>query len=257
MKYLFLDTFASFSPCILAGSIMDIAKNKDALKKLCHPLFDSEIFVCEEKRCGMEAIFVRLGYDIQKKVINGDYLFDMCQKLDVSEKVREKLEQYVVIITEAKSINPKDALFDAKPSLDALIFTAYSLETIKELKAEKIWVSKVILSSPDVCSPKRSEIIFNAMYILKKHNICPTLLPIDETFLSEEGAALLSVLGASTACSASGSIIKTGYGAGEDDIPQMPNILRAVYGEKGEFDLLFEAEMQIDNEFFNFNTAEA
>lgn len=257
MKYLFFDSFASFSPCIVAGALMDIAKNKDALKKLCAPLFDAEIFAREEKRCGMEALFVGLGYEIQKKVINQDYLLNMCQKLDVGEKVRKSLMQYVEIITEAKSINPKEALFDAKKSLDALIFTAYSLETLRELKAEKIWVSKVLLSSPEVCSPNRSEKIFNAMYILKKHNISPTLLPIDAPFLSEEGAALLKVLDASLKCSASGSIIKTGYGAGKEDIKEMPNILRAVYGEEGEFDLLFEAEMQIDNAFFNFNTAEA
>lgn len=251
MKYLFLDSFASFSPCIMAGALMDIAKNKDALKKLCAPLFDAEVFACEEKRCGMEALFVRLGYDIQKKVINRDSLFSMCQKLDVGERVRESLEQYVEIITEAKSINPNDALFDAKKSLDALIFAAYSLETLRELKAEKIWVSKVLLSSPDVCSPERAEKNFNAMYILKKHNICPTHLPIDAPFLSEEGAALLAVLNVSLKGCAAGSIIKTGYGAGEDDIAEMPNILRAVYGEEGEYDSLFEAEMQIDNVFLN------
>ena len=251
MKYLFLDSFASFSPCILAGALMDITKNKDALKKLCAPLFDAEIFAWEEKRCGMEALFAQLAYDIQKNEINCDYLFSVCKKLDVSEKVRGSLDKYVKTITEAKSINPEDALFDAKKSVDDLIFTAYSLETLKDLKAEKIWVSKVLLSSPDVCSPKQSEKIFNAMYILKKHNISPTLLPIDAPFLSEEGAALLSVLDASLKGSVSGSIIKTGYGAGKEDIKEMPNILRAVYGEEGEFDLLTEAEMQIDNLFLN------
>ena len=195
--------------------------------------------------------------EIQNEIINADYLFDMCKRLDISINTKDILNKYISITAEAKSIDPKNALFDAKSATDALIFSAYALETICDMKAEKVWVSRVLLSSPEVCSASQAQKNSNSMYILKKYNLCPTLTPVDAPFLSEEGAALMAVLDASCKSSVTPNIIKIGYGAGEDEICEMPNILRAVYGEEGEGDMLFEAETEFGELFSNLNAMEA
>ncbi len=257
MKYLFLDCFASFSPCILAGGLLDMLKNEKSLKTLCERLGFTEIFIGEEKRCGMEANFVRLEYETKKATLNTDELFKICEKLSGENHIKEKLIKYVNIMAEAKSIEPKSAVFDAKKATDALIFTAYALDSISGLKAEKIWVSKVFLPSADMCSQTQAQKISNSMYILKKHNISYTTTPINTPFLSEEDASLLAILDASCKEGVRGNIIKIGYGAGEDDIKEMPNILRVVYGDDNNEDLLFTGAAEINDLFSDIQTAEA
>ena len=242
MKYLFLDCFLFLSPKTLASALCDMTKNKEKLKKLCASLKNSHITFSEEKRCGMEAAYISLDYELQTEEITQKNLYALAEKLNVSENTKEKLLKYISYASEAKSIEPDKALFEAKSATDSLIFTAYALEIIKELKTEAIYVSKVPIPSPDISTQAMSQKISNALYILKKYGISPSHTPIDAPSLSEEWAALTAVLEPIQKSSKPGNIISTGYGAGEDNIDDMPNILRAVYGEDREDDILFEAE---------------
>jgi hypothetical protein len=122
------------------------------------------------------------------------------------------------------------------------------LETVFSLNAEKVYASKILIPSADMNLHKISEKISNSTYIFKKHNITPAATQFQAPSFSEEWAAMCAVLDISQKSSNTGNIIKIGYGAGEDDIYEVPNILRAVYGEE-DGDILFEAESAISLNF--------
>ena len=250
MKYLFLDSFAYISPCMLASALYDMTKNKDRLERLCTIFEGASVTAREEKRCGMEAEFLQLDYQVQSTHVKTHDLMNLCEKLDTNEKTKEKLKEYITIDAEAISMDPSDALFESKAAFDSLVFVAYIFETISSLGVGTVYVPEVIVPSAEFSSPAMSQKVSNAIYIFKKHGISPVSSHICAPSFSQGWAAMCVCLGISPKVSHTGSIIKIGYGAGEDNIDDVPNILRAVYGEEGEEDMLFEAEMALNPSFY-------
>lgn len=258
MKYLYFDCFAGFAPAMAAGALLDMQSDEKLLNKISSAFPELALTIGEVKRCSMEAIVVEHSVSQSGKRVKKDELIACADRLDVSLNTKSQLESYVTVKAEAGAINPEDTEFDYDAELPDLICAAYVFETMGSLKVCKVNVSNVLYSDAAMLSGSQFLPVTKSetMYICKKYKIPVSPSPIEYELISENGAALLAVLGAAQCSSNPGNIIKIGYGAGSRDFDAVPNLVRAVYGEDDGGDMLFEAECAFENVFAEYAAME-
>ncbi len=243
MKYFYFDIFASFSPVMAASSVVDMLKSEDEFKTFSSLFTNSGADIKEVRRQSMEATLVSFS-PCGEKTFKYDELISLCNSLSLSQDVKEKLCLFIKILSEAKAFDVHDAEFKANEILPHLISSAYVFSKMEELGAQKVYVPRVFTRE---AFPMLE--MSECGYIVKKYGIKTECTDIDAPLFSEYGAAFLSVCRPEFSLPASLLPIKIGYGAGEDDIKEVPNILRTVYGESDEEEKLFMGGAEFEEIF--------
>ncbi len=243
MKHLYFDIFASFSPVMAASSVVDMLKSEDEFKafSLLFGGYDSDIK--EVRRQSMEATLVTFC-PFEEKTFKYGELISLCEGLSLSQGVKDKLCLFIKILSEAKAFDVQDAEFKANEILPNLISSAYVFKKTEELDTQKVYVPRVF-TRETLPMLEMSE----CEYIVKKYGIKTECTGIDVPLFSKYGAAFLSVCRPEFSLPPSPLPIKIGYGAGEDDIKEVPNILRTVYGESDEEEKLFMGGAEFEEIF--------
>lgn len=257
MKYVFFDCFAGFTAPMAAAALADMTAGGELFSKIAASLPNLGGKICEVKRCSMEAAFAEFSLNCQSEKITSDEILLLCSQAAVGKYAHSQLERFYAVRAEARSIKPADAVFDLATELPIIASAAFVFETLFSLEAEKIYVSKILCSNAHRLGENGFSPFTTAetVYTCKKHKLDTSASPIEAELTTEDGAALLASLGATIKASPLGNIIKIGYGAGEKDFANTPNILRGVWGDEDEGAIVFEAELA--NLFTEFATMEA
>ncbi|MBQ4528097.1 MAG: DUF111 family protein [Clostridia bacterium] len=245
--YLYFDCFAGLDVFMALGAVLNLTNKKTDAESVCKAICsDAELSLSQVKRSSMEAYRAEIKTSLDKKY-KTDEILELIEQSHLDQNVKEKLRIYVKIIADARSVNPNDAVFDMSKEMPILCAAAAIFDAVEKMKVKNVLCSRILCSKSFTLTENGFEKVTNAetLYISKKHS-----LPVFETecqreLLCESGAALLGALGAKKAEYTPGNASKIGYGAGDEDILQIINILRLVLGNDDEEDLL-QFEMQLE-----------
>jgi uncharacterized protein (TIGR00299 family) protein len=242
MKIAYFDCFSGISGDMCLGAFvdtgLDIGKIQIALRKLA--IKDWRLASKKVTRCGISSTKVdvilpddkepgktgRKWRDIQKIIHSSRFSSPIKKKgLEIFRRLFE---------AEAKVHGEpfEEAHLHELGAVDCLVDIFGVLIGIELLKIEKVYVSKVNLGSGTVITshgvlpvpaPATSE-------LLKGFSVYSSDIPFE--LATPTGAAILNGLEAECAPMPLMNIDKIGYGAGNRDIPDMPNVLRLITGEQ-------------------------
>ena len=89
---------------------------------------------------------------------------------------------------------------------------------------------------------RENEMVYN---ILNDANIPINSLPVDKSLISCEGAVFLSQVVNECDILPLGNVKSVGYGAGEEDFPDIPNLVRCVLTEADKEPVFFEMAQEL------------
>lgn len=245
MKYLYFDCFAGFDVFMALGAVADMLGCTDEAQKMIKKLDSAaSLSFSEVKRAGMESCLAQLTLAPDNSEVTFSYFTDKIDSLEICDNTKKILGKFIKIKSEAMAVNPEEAKFSLSGELAEIYAVAIFGELLSNQNISGIYCSDVHISDGVIFTDNGFEPVTTPEtgYIAKKYNINTAPCVTGKEIFNEGGAAMLGALGAVSSC-VSGTVLKIGYGAGESELETLPNILRAVLGEEGEFEgLNFEAE---------------
>lgn len=263
MRILIYDCFSGISGDMNLGAMLDLGVDKsfviDELNKLNLPGW--KLIVERDQRHGIYGTKVTVKQTRPERAHR--YLADIEKIIDKStldNQTRTLSKKIFRKVAEAESmvhgIPVEKIHFHEVGAVDSIIDIVGAAICFKALKVKAVYVSAVELGSGfvkcehgmlPVPAPATAEIIKGIP--VKKGGV-------DFEATTPTGAAILAALGTDFAATPSVKIEKTGYGIGQKDNPDVPNLLRVFLGESEEIQgghnaLLIECNIDDMNpEFF-------
>lgn len=228
MKYVYFDCYAGFDVQMALGSLIDMTDNIDLAQKTAECILEPLTLYTEQtKRQGMDCLFAFFDFSYSK---SDDTMF-LIDNSSLDEKLKTKLKSWYKLKSDGKKGN------DIEDTRE-LLMVAAAFAIIDSLDAEKFYVSAIFQGGGESFKPSAHTELLGKIADLP-------IYPCAETkeILTPGGIAFLNVLGAKYMSPQSHDVIKSGYGAGEDEL-SIPNIARAVLANEDETEesfLNFEA----------------
>lgn len=277
MKIAYFDCFSGASGDMILGALVDAGFDFDTLKqqlsKLKLPLFD--ITSHKVKRCGIggtkvDVVVREEASGIPVRQIGGqryaksqkplhahrkvEDIYNIIDDSSVSEDVKTDSKKVFQRLAEAEakihSTLVTEAYFHEVGAVDAIIDVVGAVVAIKGLGIEKICTSPMRTGYGYVeCLHGRMPIPSPVtLELLKGFRIDSTSIPYE--LVTPTGAAILTTLGEATDKYPTLSLSQVGYGAGDRDNPELPNLLRVVIGNVSPTvaaDEIYVVETNIDD----------
>ena len=262
MKIAFFDCFSGASGDMILGALIDagfdIEKLKEELNKLgindyelgLRTVQRSEItgtkfdVSIKDNKTNDEHHTRRTLTDISG-IINGSSLSEGVKKESI--KIFENLAR-----AEAKVHNtlPEEVHFHEVGAIDSIVDIVGTVIAIHGLKIENVYFSPIRTGTGFVkCHHGQFPIPAPAtIELLKGFHVIGTNIQCELT--TPTGAAILTSLGVNVEMCPEIKLLKIGYGAGSNEIPQIPNLLRVMIGETitvSEQDEVWIVETNIDD----------
>ena len=262
MKIAFFDCFSGASGDMILGALIDagfdIEKLKEELNKLgindyelgLRTVQRSEItgtkfdVSIKDNKANDEHHTRRTLTDISE-IINGSSLSEGVKKDSI--KIFENLAR-----AEAKVHNtlPEEVHFHEVGAIDSIVDIVGTVIAIHSLKIENVYFSPIRTGAGFVkCHHGQFPIPAPAtIELLKGSHVIGTNIQCELT--TPTGAAILTSLGVNVEMCPEIRLLEIGYGAGSNEIPQIPNLLRVMIGETitvSEQDEVWMVETNIDD----------
>ncbi len=262
MKIAYFDCFSGASGDMILGALIDagfdIEKLKEELNKLgindyelgLRTVQRSEItgtkfdVSIKDNKANDEHHTRRTLKDISK-IITGSSLSESVKRESI--KIFENLAR-----AEAKVHNtlPEEVHFHEVGAIDSIVDIVGVVIAIHDLKIENVYFSPIKTGTGFVkCHHGQFPIPAPAtIELLKGFHVIGTNIQCELT--TPTGAAILTSLGVNVEMCPEIKLLETGYGAGSNEIPQIPNLLRVMIGETitvSEQDEVWMVETNIDD----------
>ncbi len=262
MKIAYFDCFSGASGDMILGALIDagfdIEKLKEELNKLgindyelgLRTVQRSEItgtkfdVSIKDNKANDEHHTRRTLKDISK-IIKGSSLSESVKRESI--KIFENLAR-----AEAKVHNtlPEEVHFHEVGAIDSIVDIVGVVIAIHDLKIENVYFSPIKTGTGFVkCHHGQFPIPAPAtIELLKGFHVIGTNIQCELT--TPTGAAILTSLGVNVEMCPEIKLLETGYGAGSNEIPQIPNLLRVMIGETitvSEQDEVWMVETNIDD----------
>jgi len=245
MKYLYFDCFAGFDVFMALGAVADMLGCKNETCEIIRRLDSSAGVSFEEvKRAGMESCLAKVTVTSDSPEVTLSYLTEKIASLEVCDSTKQTLDKFVKIKAEARAVTPEDAKFALGCELCEIYAVGAICELLAKQNVDKVYCSGVRYADGAIFTDDGFESATSPEtgYIARKYNISTLPYFTEKEIFTQGGAALLGAMGV-LFCNISGTVCKIGYGAGEHELEDAPNILRAVLGDEGEREgISFEAE---------------
>ena len=218
MKYIYFDCYAGFDVQMALGSLIDMTDSTDLAQKTAECIIKPLTLYTEQtKRQGMDALFAYFDFSYSK---SDDTLF-LIENSSLDESLKTKLKSWYKLKSDGKKGNDIE-------NTRELLMTAAAFAIIDSLDAQNFYVSALFQGGGADFKPSAHTELLGKIADLP-------IYPCSETkeILTPGGIAFLNVLGAKYMSPQSHDVIKSGYGAGEDEL-SIPNIARAVLANEDE-----------------------
>lgn len=257
MKRAYFDCLSGISGDMCLGALLDLGLPRDALEARLGtlPLKGYHIDVRREKRMGIAARRFVVLLDKEQKAARGlNEVVEIIEKGDFSGAVKEKSVEVFHHLAGAEGavhgVPPEEVHFHELGAVDSIIDIVGTVYGIEALGISDIFVSKIPLGSG---------------FTKSSHGLLPvpapaTLkllagVPVFDSGLSGElvtptGAALVKAYAQSFGHLPPMELEGTGYGAGEKELPDRPNVLRILLGEEalqGDQEMVVLLETNLDD----------
>lgn len=240
MKILYFDCFAGISGDMTVGALLDLgvplAVVRQELARLPVPPSSYAVRVEKTSRKGMQA--TKFSVHVEEHQPHRHYadIAGMIEKSTLAEKVKERAQCIFFRLAEAEAkvhgVEIGHVHFHEVGGIDAIVDIIGTAICLEYLGIERIHVSSLPLGGG---------------YVETAHGRLPVPAPATAELLrgvpvhgelgvgervTPTGAAIVAALGHSFGTAPSMTMHATGYGAGDRDFPDVPNILRVMSGEK-------------------------
>ena len=223
MKYIYFDCYAGFDVQMALGSLIDMSDKKDLALKTAQDILEPVTLYTEQtKRQGMDALLAYFDFSYSKS----DDTHKLIENSALDEALKTKLRSWYKLKSDGKKGN---YIEDTRE----LLMAAASFAIIDSLEADSFYVSALFQGGGGNFKPSPHT------ELLAKMSELP-IYPCAEQkeILTPGGIAFLKVLGAKYLSPQSHDVIKSGYGAGDDEL-SIPNIARAVLANDDGSEELF------------------
>ena len=227
------------------GALADMTKDTETARTAAERLLEgASLLVVEVKRQSMEALFAYFDYAIPDKADPED----ITESSLFNDDIKSKLKLWLKLRTNDGKINA-----DKLDILNEVLYVAACLSIIKETGAEKVYISQI--SQGSGIQTKNDELSLipspHTEFLCKMADIHIKDVELSKELITPGGAALLYVLGAQYQPRKMHNIIKSGYGAGAEDL-EIPNILRAVLANDSDDEMCINFEAVISEMYTEF-----
>lgn len=223
---------------MMLGALADLYRNTAGVKSCLKAVSpSSEVVFDEVTRSSMDAVHaVVYPGDVPEQIGYGE-LCRRFEEFEVEDDIKGVLASWIRTLAEAKAFDPADVIFAGKEIMSDALAIAMSLYIISELGAKDLY------STAPMISPEGYAESDEVNYICRKHSIPTTVVSCEVGLTTASGAALLGALRPSFVRPKCVVTLDAGYGAGDEDTAELPNILRAALTEDDNtLSLEFEAE---------------
>lgn len=230
----YLDCVGGLAGDMLVAALLDAGADVDVLRRVSGQLGlqDVEIAIEEVERCGLRALHVRVRSGAQPPRRSWREIRSVVLDADLAGDVRARSLGVLTRLAEAEArvhgVASEDVHFHELGAVDTLIDVCGAVSLLSDLQVEKV-----------VCSP----LPIARGFIAGAHGLLPLPAPATAELLrgvsvvgvEEEGetvtptgAALASVLAESYGPLPPLVVESVGYGAGTNDPPDRPNVVRVL-----------------------------
>ena len=262
MKIAYFDCFSGASGDMILGSLIDAGFS---LKKLSEELekLSLDNYELDSKKVLRSAITgTKFDVSIKEGAANDEHnrkrtlndISSLINKSPLGESVKKDSIRIFESLasTEAKVHNtlPEKVHFHEVGAIDSIVDIVGTVIAFHDLKLEKIYFSPIRTGTGFVkCQHGQFPIPAPAtVELLKGHHVIGT--DIQRELTTPTGAAILTTLGVNVEMCPEITLQHIGYGAGSNEIPQIPNLLRVMIGETitvSEQDEVWMVETNIDD----------
>ena len=243
MSYIYFDCFSGFDVQLALGALIDMSKDTQVAQKAVGALIkDALIYTEETKRQSMEGTLAYLDFCVtEEKPIN-----EIIDVSDLSDEMKSKLKRWYKLKSDGRHYHFYDEIND-------LLFCAASLALIENSGAEKVYFSAIYQGKGVIAGENNITVIPSphTELLTKMANILVTPANIDKEILTPGGIAFLYVLNAEYMSPKAHNVIKSGYGAGAEDLP-IANVARCVLADDYEKELGLNIESLMSDIYTEF-----
>jgi len=246
MKYIYFDCYAGFDVKMALGSLIDMSKDTESAKKAAIAITpDAGLFTEEVKRQSMEATLAYFEFGFPEERNPADVLDNLC----FDDDVKTKLKLWFRLKSDGKKYSNSEQIKE-------MVYCAACLNIIKNLGVKDIFVSCVYQGKGVITSENNITVIPSphTELLAKMASIHTAPANIEKEILTPGGIMLLYVLGAKYMSPKAHNVLKSGYGAGEENL-NIPNITRCILAQDGEDELNLNLEAvfsEMNTEFASF-----
>lgn len=230
----YLDCVGGLAGDMLVAALLDAGADVDVLRRVSGRLGlrDVEIAVEEVERGGLRALHVRVSSGTQPPRRSWREIRSVVLDADLAGDVRARALAVLTRLAEAEArvhgVAPEDVHFHELGAVDTLIDVCGAVSLLSDLEVERV-----------VCSP----LPIARGFIAGGHGLLPLPAPATAELLrgvsvvgveeggetvTPTGAALASVLAESFGSLPPLVVESVGYGAGSNDPPDRPNVVRVL-----------------------------
>ncbi len=237
MKIAYIDCASGVSGDMLLGALTDIGLDKDKLTEILKDLGLSNFEIKAEKvlRKGIGAVNLTIDIGHEHKHRHLKDIYEIVDNPVLSDNVRDKVKKVFEKVAEAEGkihgISPDKVHFHEVGALDSIIDIVGTIWGLEQLGIDKCFSSAITLGSGEVkCahgiipvpSPATLDII-RGYPVLKKE--------IGFELATPTGTALITTIAEYRENLPLMEIDYTGYGCGDREMENMPNVLRIISGK--------------------------
>lgn len=258
MRIAYFDAFSGISGDMTIGAFIDAGLNleefKDELQKL--NLKNYEIGVSKITRHGISATkFDVVVKEPEYKHRHLSDIFEIIDKSSLSEFVKQTSKKIFTTLAQAEAkihnTTIDEVHFHEVGAIDSIIDIVGTAICVEKLGIEKIFVSKVPLGSGGFVQTQHGKMpIPSPATVEMLKNVPVVLTDVQFELTTPTGAAIIATLAEFGLEKETIKINSVGYGAGEFEIPNQPNLLRVIIGEaplKYDEEKLLLVETNIDD----------
>jgi hypothetical protein len=255
MKIAFFDCFAGISGDMILGALFDCGLDQTLwrrdLAKLNLPGYEVEVNKVEKQHIAATKVSVKVKESSQHRKLSD--VLSLINQSSLDSEVKQKSSRIFTRLAQAEAKvhgkNPEEVHFHEVGAIDAIVDVVGSVLGLKLLQAEEIYASPLPLSRGLVKTthgnfpvPAPATVELLSGWPVKN-------VDVDGELVTPTGAAIITTL-AKFQEGLDFIPLKTGYGAGDQDFKEFPNVLRVILGEKVskyEQDQVVVLETNLDN----------
>ncbi|CUT04383.1 nickel pincer cofactor biosynthesis protein LarC [Candidatus Chrysopegis kryptomonas] len=258
MKIAYFDAFSGISGDMTIGAFIDAGLDfeefKNEIQKL--NLTNYELKTRKITRNGITATkFDVIVKNQEHEHRNLSEIFEIIDTSKLSEFVKETSKKIFTTLAQAEAKIHNTTIdkihFHEVGAIDSIIDIVGCAICIEKFEIEKIYASKIPLGSGTFVNSQHGKIPIPSPATIEMLRNFPTILTdIPFELTTPTGGAIIATLAEYGLEKETIKIQSIGYGAGDFEIPQQPNLLRIIIGEipqKYDVEKLLLIETNIDN----------
>ncbi len=258
MKIAYFDAFSGISGDMTIGAFIDAGLDfedfKNEIKKL--NLTNYEIQTRKITRSGITATkFDVIIKSKENKHRHLSEIFEIIEDSELSEFVKETSKKIFTKLAQAEAkihnTTLEEVHFHEVGAIDSIIDIVGCAICIEKFGIEKIYASKIPLGSGTFTQTQHGKMpVPSPATVELLRNFPTTLTDIPFELTTPTGGAIIATLAEYGLEKETIKVQSIGYGAGDLEIPQQPNLLRIIIGElpeKYDEDKLLLVETNIDD----------